>query len=108
MLTDLHETVLSMDSHCYVAARIERERRRRSSYSTRGATVKRALFTTTIVTARAAREAGGRPGALPTAEQEGRDFLLNSCLIRLIHLLYLYREVYLTPNKGLLIHKQYF
>jgi len=28
-----------------------------------------------------AREVGGRPGALPTAEQEGRDFLLNSCLI---------------------------
>ena len=34
----------------------------------------------------------GRPGAfLPTAGQEGRDFLLNSSLIRLIHLLSLYR-----------------
>ena len=32
-------------------------------------------------------------GRLPTAGQEGRDFLLNSCLIRLIHLLSLYREV---------------
>jgi hypothetical protein len=50
----------------------------------------------------AARERGGRPGALPTAEQEGRDFLLNSCLIRLIYLLSLYREVYLLPSKAYL------
>ena len=71
-------------------------------YSTRGATVKWALFTTIIVAAGAAREAGGRPGALPTAEQEGRVFLLNSCLIRSIHLLSLYREVYLTPKQDLL------
>ena len=49
----------------------------------------------------AAREREGRPGALPMAEQERRDFLLNSCLIRLIHLS-LYREVYLTPKQGLL------
>ena len=50
---------------------------------------------------RRARE--GRPGAfLPTAGQEERDFLLNSCLIRLIHLLSLHREVYLTPKQGLL------
>ena len=50
---------------------------------------------------KSARE--GRPGAfLPTAGQEGRDFLLNSCLIRLIHLLSLYREIYLTPKQGLL------
>ena len=50
---------------------------------------------------RRARE--GWPRAfLPTAGQEGRDFLLNSCLIRLIHLLSLYREVYLTPKQGLL------
>ena len=27
-----------------------------------------------------------------------RVFLLNSCLIRLIHLLSIYREVYLTPK----------
>ena len=27
---------------------------------------------------------GGRPGALPMTEQEGKVFLLNSCLIRLI------------------------
>ena len=89
-----------------MAARIEREReprerRRRVGYSTRGATVRRVLFTSVIVAAVAARDAGGRPGALPTAEQEGRDFLLNSCLIRLIHLS-LYREVYLTPKQGLL------
>jgi len=55
---------------------------------------------TVIVAAGAAREAGGRPGPLPTAEQEGRDFLLNSCLIRLIHFLSLYREVYLTLKQG--------
>jgi len=42
-------------------------------------------------------------GRLPTAGQEGRDFLLNSCLIRLIHLLSLYREVYLTPKQATLI-----
>ena len=36
-----------------------RERRRWSGYSTRGATVKRVLFTTIIVAAGAAREAGG-------------------------------------------------
>ena len=53
------------------------------------------------------REGGcedGRPAAGPllTAEQEGRDFLLNSYLIRSIHLLSLYREIYLTPKQGLL------
>ena len=80
-----------------------RERRRRSGYSTRGATVKQILFMIIIVAAGVAREAGGRPGALPTAEQEGRDFLLNSCLIRSIHLLSLYREVYLTLKQATLI-----
>ena len=70
----------------------------RGGYSTRKATVNRVLFTTTIVAAGAAREAGGQQEALPTAEQEGRDFLLNSCLIRSIHLLFLYREVYFTPK----------
>ena len=39
-------------------------------------------------------------GALPAAGQEGRVFLLISCLIRLIHLLSLYREVYLTPKQA--------
>jgi hypothetical protein len=39
---------------------------------------------------------GGRPGALPMTEQEGKVFLLNSCLIRLIYLFSLYREAYLT------------
>ena len=76
-----------------------RERERWAGYSTHGATVKRVLFTTIIVAAGAVREAGGRPGALPTTEQEGRDFLLNSCLIRSIHLLSLYREVYLTQAR---------
>ena len=71
-------------------------------YSTHDATVKRVLFMTINVVAGAVREARGQPGALPTAEQEGRDFLLNSCLIRSIHLLSLYREVYLTPKQGLL------
>ena len=45
-----------------------RERRRQPGYSTHGATVKWVLFMTIIVMARAVREAGGRPGALPTAE----------------------------------------
>jgi hypothetical protein len=35
------------------------------------------------------------------AGQEGRVFLLNSFLIRLIHLLSLNREDYLTPKQGL-------
>jgi len=39
---------------------------------------------------------------VPTARQEGRVFLLNFCLIRLIHLLSLYREVYLTYKQDLL------
>jgi hypothetical protein len=38
-------------------------------------------------------------GRSPTAGQEGRVFLLNSCLIRLIHLS-LYREVNLTPKQA--------
>ena len=58
---------------------------------------------TVIVAAGAAREDGGQSGALPTAEQEGRDFLLNSCLIRLIYLPFLYREVYLTSKQATLI-----
>ena len=32
--------------------------------------------------------------------QERSNFLLISCLIRLIHLLSLYREVYLTPKQA--------
>ena len=79
-----------------MAARIERERAEGEAATS--ATVNRVLFTAVIVAAGGAREVGGRSGALPTAEQEGRDFLHNSCLIRLIHLLSLYREVYLTPR----------
>ena len=42
----------------------------------------------------------GTPAAgFAHGRQEGRDFLLISCLIRLIHLLSLYREVYLTPKQ---------
>jgi hypothetical protein len=64
----------------------------------RGATVPRVLFT--AATARAARALGeaGR-GASPTAGKR-RFFLLISCFIRLIHLLSLYREVYLTPKQA--------
>jgi hypothetical protein len=36
--------------------------------------------------ARAVRARGGRPEALPMAGQEGRNFLLISCLIRIIHM----------------------
>ena len=45
---------------------------------------------------------GGRPRGFAHGQQERRDFLLISCLIRSIHLLSLYREVYLTPKQGLL------
>jgi len=43
---------------------------------------------------------GGRPRGFAHGRQERRDFLLISCLIRLIHLLSLYREVYLTPKQA--------
>ena len=53
---------------------------------------------------RAAARVGGRwerrPRGFAHGRQEGRDFLLISCLIRLIHLLSLYREVYLTPKQA--------
>ena len=39
------------------------------------------------------------PGSLREAEQT----MIASCLIRLIHLLALYREVYLTPKQTILI-----
>ena len=39
------------------------------------------------------------PGSLRGAEQK----MIASCLIRLIHLLSLYREVYLTPKQTTLI-----
>ena len=43
---------------------------------------------------------GGRPRGFAHGRQERRDFLLISCLIRLIHLLSLYREVYLIPKQA--------
>jgi len=53
---------------------------------------------------RAAARVGGRwerrPRGFAHGQQEIRDFLLISCLIRLIHLLSLYREVYLTPKQA--------
>ena len=53
---------------------------------------------------RAAARVGGAGnaglGASPMAGKERRNFLLISCLIRLIHLLSLYREVYLTPKQA--------
>ena len=70
-------------------------------YSTRGATVPWVLFTGWIA---AAARVGGRwerrPRGFAHARQERRDFLLISCLIRLIHLLSLYREVYLIPKQA--------
>jgi hypothetical protein len=60
-----------------------------------------------MVAARVEGVQGGQPGALPTAEQEGWRFLLNPCLIRLIHLLSLYREAYVTPKQAILISKAY-
>jgi hypothetical protein len=44
---------------------------------------------------------------LATNEQEGRVFLINSYLIRLIHLFSLYIEVYLTHKQEILISKAY-
>jgi len=41
-------------------------------------------------------------GLCPRPAREKRFFLLISCLIRLIHLLSLYREVYLTYKQDLL------
>ena len=41
-----------------------------------------------------------RPRGFAHGRQERRDFLLISSLIRLIHLLSLYREVYLTPKQA--------
>ena len=50
--------------------------------------------------ARVSGAEGGRPRGFAHGRQERRDFLLISCLIRLIHLLSLYREVYLTPKQA--------
>jgi hypothetical protein len=55
------------------------------------------MFVMTVASVEGAQ--GGRPRVLPMVEKEERVFLLNSCLIRLIHLLSLYREVYLSPKK---------
>jgi hypothetical protein len=88
---------------CYVAARVEEGESRSSGDLC--ATVPMVLFTSRmrqLGQRGAARARGGRPRALPTTEQEGRDFLLNSCLIRLIHRLSLYREVYFTYKRDLL------
>ena len=53
---------------------------------------------------KAAARVGGRwerrPRGFAHGQQERRDFLLISCLIRLIHLLSLYREVNLTPKQA--------
>jgi hypothetical protein len=42
-----------------------------------------------------------QPRGFAHGRQERRVFLLISCLIRLIHLLSLYKEDYLTPKQGL-------
>jgi hypothetical protein len=48
-------------------------------------------------------EVEGAQGAWPTVGQEGRIFILNSCLIRLINFISLYKEDYLTPKQVILI-----
>ena len=73
-------------------------KRRRRRYSTRGATVPRVLFTERRRLGLGRWER--RPRGFAHGRQERRDFLLISCLIRLIHLLSLYREVYLTPKQA--------
>ena len=57
-----------------------RERWRRAGYNTHGAIVKRVRFTTIIVVAGAAREAGG----LAHGRAREKAFPSNSCLIRYI------------------------
>ena len=49
--------------------------------------------------ARVSGAEGGQPWGFAHGWQGRRDFLLISYLIRLIHLLSLYREVYLTPKQ---------
>jgi len=81
-----------------------KKRRLLPRYSTRVLQYARELFTGGCEGERAAARVGGRwerrPRGFAHGRQERRDFLLISCLIRLIHLLSLYREVYLTPKQA--------
>jgi hypothetical protein len=78
------------------------KRRRLSSYSTRG----HYSAAGTVHSGGGGYDCkgaeGGRPRGFAQGRQERRFFLLISCLIRLIHLLSLYREVYLLLNKRLI------
>jgi hypothetical protein len=73
-------------------------------YNTRSATVAVGVVHAEKVERGAARVAGSRgtpaAGLRPRPTRE-KDFLLISCLIRLIHLLSLNREDYLTPKQRL-------
>jgi hypothetical protein len=60
--------------------------------------IMKTTFIFIVVVARFERAQGDWARALPTIEQERRVFLLNSCLNRLLHLLFLYRESCLTPK----------
>jgi hypothetical protein len=84
---------------CYVAARVEEGESRSSGDLC--ATVPMVLFTSRMrqLGQRGREEAGRGPCPRPS-KREG--ILLNSCLIRLIHLLFLYREDFLTYKQSLL------
>ena len=95
--------LLNAEPSCYVASWDGDERaswgkrRRCARYSTRSATVSTGTVHVVVAVARAGGAGGGRPRGFAHGRQERRDFLLISCLIRLIHLLSLYREVWLGP-----------
>ena len=59
----------------------------------REATVPAGTVHSSATAARVGGALEGRPRGFAHGRQERRDFLLISCLIRLIHLLSLYREV---------------
>jgi hypothetical protein len=72
-------------------------------YSTRGATVYRGYCSRLGLWRRLGLEGRKehRPRGFAHGQQERRVFLLISCLIKLIHLLSLNREDYLTHKQGL-------
>jgi hypothetical protein len=70
---------------------------RAESYSTRGYCSRLGLWRWLGLEGRRER----RPRGFAHGQQERRVFLLISCLIKLIHLLSLNREDYLTPKRGL-------
>jgi hypothetical protein len=92
---------------CYVAARVEgdelRERWLLSCYSTHGVIVSRVQVLVMLCGCWGC-EGDRRPagGLLAHGRAIGKVFPSNAGLIRLIHLLFLYGVVYLTPKQDFL------